>query len=483
LPGFRPDDGALASGVGLTYTPGIEGLLEADGGRRVRSVVVDCRVLAARREKGEHGSVDRLRLERICSLPGRKVLCGLGAPVGGARRPKPIPSTQLREVIDVLEPAWVSEELAFDHGGPPGDDFPTIVRLPVRQNLAGLSAAVCAVRSLAGRLPIPLALKNGTNYLKPRPDEMSDGAFLGGVAETAACGLVLDLGSLLTSARYGRQAPEAFLDEIPLGRVWELRVGSEAKLADDLLSLARRVLPRLPNLKCLVYEIGPRTAAALGSDGITRHIERLNALWEERFRAEPAARPRPPLGDDLLIPPGDGPEDWEDTLGALVVGRQVHGPLAEQLAKDPGLGLYRRRAAERRQAVVSSALPFAVRLLVLALGQAGVARLLEAFWRRESVDGLGPAGARRLAAFLAENAGSVPLLREVSAYDVAVLDALTTGARAVLAFDQDPRRVFADLADHRLPTRQPGGPRYEIEVWSDGIAVRPRLGPGGDEAA
>jgi hypothetical protein len=466
------------SGVGLTYTPGIEGLLEADGGRRVRSVLVDCRVLAAR-ERGERGSVDRLRLERIRSLPGNKVLCGLGGPVGSARRPNPVPSTALREVIDVLEPAWVSEELAFDHSGPPGDDFPTIVRLPVRQNLAGLSAAVRALRSLAGRLPVPLAVKNGANYLKPRPDEMSDGAFVGGVAETAACGIVLDLGSLSTSARHGRQAPEAFLDELPLGRVWELRVGNGA----NLLSRARWVLPRLPNLKCLVYEIGPRAAAALGTEGITREIERLNALWEERFRVEPAALARPSLGDDLLIPPDGCPEDWEDTLGALVVGRQVRGRLAEQLAKDPGLGFYRRRARERRQAVASGALPFAVRLLVLALGKAEVGRLLEAFWRRESVDGLGPAEARRLAAFLDEKAGHVPLLREVSAYDVAVLDAVTTGARAVLAVDQDPRPVFADLANHRLPKRQPGGSRFEIDVWSDGIAVRPRLGPGGDEAA
>jgi uncharacterized protein (UPF0276 family) len=454
----------------------------------VGALVVDCRTLAGRRESEMPDGIDRLRLERLRDLPGRKVLCGLGAPAGRGPAAGGAALPDLARMIDGLAPAWASEELAFDRAGGLRDAFPTLVRLPVRQSLAGLSAAVRAVRSLGERLPVPFAVKNVASYLRPRPDEMSDGAFLGGVAETAGCGLVLDVSSLWTSARHGRQSQEALVEELPLQRVWELRVGREGAspagrtdarsgaIPDGILDFVRRLVPRLPGLRALVLEVGPRSALLLGSDGLRREIERLHELWDERSAAPTLPAAPPALGDDHLAPDGAGPEEWEDTLGALVVGRGARGRLAEELCGDPGLEVYRSVAAERRQAAASSLLPFAVRFLVLALGKRELARLLEAFWRREPPQGAGPREARRLAAFLAEEAGSVGLLRAVAAYDVAVLDALTTGARAVIPVDEDPRPVFASLADNRLPpARMENAIPHEVEVWPDGVAVRPRL--------
>jgi uncharacterized protein (UPF0276 family) len=488
LAGLAPALEPPVCGVGLTYTPGVEAFLSGDGGRRVGALVVDCRTLAERREWEAADGIDRLRLERLRDLPGRKVLCGLGAPAGqgtpgrGARLP------ELERMIDRLAPAWVSEELAFDRAGTLQGEFPTLVRLPVRQSLAGLSAAVRAVRSLGDRLSVPFAVKNVASYLRPRPDEMSDGAFLAGVVETAGCGLVIDVSSLWTSARHGRQAQDALVAELPLHRVWELRVGREGVppagrpdartggVPDEILGFVRRLVPRLPALRALVLEVGPRSALLLGADGLRREIERLHALWDERSVPPAPALSPPALGDDLLAPDGAGAEEWEDTLGALVVGREARGRLAEELGGDPGLEVYRLVAAERRQAAASSLLPFAVRLLVLALGKREVARLLEGFWRREPLRSARPRDARRLAAFLAEEARGVERLRAVAAYDAAVLDALATGARAVIAVDEDPRPVFASLAANRLPP--PPAPNtipHEVEVWPDGVAVRPRV--------
>jgi uncharacterized protein len=475
-------------GIGLTYTPGIEAFLSGDGGRQVGALVVDCRALGGRREWETADAIDRLRLERLRDLPGRKVLSRLGAPAGQGT-PAPGPGiADVERMIERLAPAWVSEELAFDRAGPLRGEFPTLVRLPVRQSLTGLSAAVRAVRSLRERLSVPFAVKNVASYLRPRSDEMSDGAFLGGVAETAGCGLVLDVCSLWTSARHGRQPQDALVAELPLHRVWELRVGREGVppagrpdaraggIRDEILDFVRRLVPRLPGLRALVLEVGPRSALLLGADGLRREIERLHAVWDERS-AGPALPLAPPaLADDLLAPDVAGPEEWEDTLGALVVGREAGGRLAQELGNDPGLQVYRSVAAERRQAAASSLLPFAVRLLVLALGKREVARLLEGFWQRDALRSGLSRDARRLAAFLAEEAGGVERLRAVAAYDVAVLDALTTGARAVIPMDEDPRPVFASLAANRLPPLlAPNAVPHEVEVWPDGVAVRPRL--------
>src|SRR5262249_27748130 len=210
-------------------------------------------------------------------------------------------------------PAWVSEELAFERAGL-RDDFPTIVRLPVRQSLAGLSAAVRAVRSFGERLAVPFAVKNVASYLRPRPDEMSDGAFLGGGVETAGCGLVLDVSSLWTSARHGRQALDAVVEGLPLSRVWGLRGGREGvppagppdgragAVRDELLDFVRRLVPRLTGLRALVLEVGPRSALLLGADGLQREIERLHALWDDRSAASTPAAAAPALGDDHLVP-------------------------------------------------------------------------------------------------------------------------------------------------------------------------------------
>ena len=319
---------------------------------------------------------------------------------------------------------------------------------------------------------MPLAIVNGANYLKPRAEEMSDGAFFGGVAETASCGLVVDLGNVWAGARRGREMPRAFVDQLPLHWVWELRVPFRGEQTRPL-AVVRDILPLLPNLRAVILEIGPAVLPTLSRESLRRDLDRLLVLWEHQRGAAPSPDAGTRSADDRLVHSGGDPEEWEDALGALVVGRPGPNGLAAELGSDPGLRVYRRLASERRQAAFSAALPFSSRLLLLARGTEEIRRLLEAFWRRESVEDLGDGDVRRLAAFLGDQVRDLALLVPLLAYDVAVLDALTTGERTLVAFDHDPRPTLSALADGRLP-RQPGlGPPYEIEVWSDGIAIRP----------
>jgi uncharacterized protein (UPF0276 family) len=75
--------------------------------------------------------------------------------------------------------------------------------LPV--TLDSVLAAVDSIRSIAYRLPVPFAVENGVNYLKPREDELSDGEFVSKVIEYANCGLVLDLHNAWNNEANGHQ--------------------------------------------------------------------------------------------------------------------------------------------------------------------------------------------------------------------------------------------------------------------------------------
>lgn len=125
------------------------------------------------------------------------------------------------------------------------------------------------IRFLKRHLPVPLAVETGVDYLKPLPGEMPDGEFFRSVAEQADCGILLDLHNLWANERNGRQPICEVVNQLPLERVIEMHlaggqeyggywVDAHSGLADpELMDIARQVVPRLPNLKAITFEIMP----------------------------------------------------------------------------------------------------------------------------------------------------------------------------------------------------------------------------------
>src|SRR6202035_641480 len=141
-------------------------------------------------------------LDHIARLPGQKLVHSIGAPVGGTVRPKPAQLRLLRATIGKLNPPWISEHLSFNRT----QEFSTGFFLPPRQTLQGVETATTSIRDLQTALPIPIAVETGVNYLRPRSNEMSDGAFTAAVSERADCGILLDLHNLFTNSVNGRQS-------------------------------------------------------------------------------------------------------------------------------------------------------------------------------------------------------------------------------------------------------------------------------------
>src|SRR5439155_8135351 len=136
----------------------------------------------------------------------------VGTPVGRTMRPEAAQLEQIRETIAYLGSPWASYHLSFNHT----PEFATGFFLPPRQTIQGAETAATSIRILQAALPVPIAVETGVNYLRPRADELPDGAFIGRVVESADCGLLLDLHNVYCNSLNGRQPLDEYLGQLPL---------------------------------------------------------------------------------------------------------------------------------------------------------------------------------------------------------------------------------------------------------------------------
>src|ERR1700756_4529653 len=263
-------------GVGLTWFSGMEPLLQANAGL-VDVLEIEPQTLLRRGPNEKKGFVDRAALEvmQLQSLP--KLVHSVGLPIGGTVPPRSQDVQWLSAVALKLQAPWVSEHLSFNSVGDESGTWHTGFLLPPRQTLAGVQAAVRSIRSLSARVPVPLAIETGVSYLRPRGDELPDGEFVARVAEGADCGILLDLHNVWTNHRNGRQPLGEYIDQLPLERVWELHLAGgyyhrgfwldphSGAVPPELLELAARIVPRLGNLKAIIFELFPSYFPKLGA--------------------------------------------------------------------------------------------------------------------------------------------------------------------------------------------------------------------------
>src|SRR5262249_4866392 len=131
---------------------------------------------------------------------------------------------RLRESIDALGSPYASEHLSFNRFDAGDERRWTGFFLPAKQDKHGVQTAAARIDEMRRAVGVPIAFETGVNYLRPQPDEMSDGCYFRSVAEAADCGIVLDLHNLLTNERNGRASIKTVFDEIPRERVWEIHL-------------------------------------------------------------------------------------------------------------------------------------------------------------------------------------------------------------------------------------------------------------------
>jgi uncharacterized protein (UPF0276 family) len=473
-----------ALGVGIVYLPGLEPLLES---RPDLVAVLELEPQTLWRYLPGRAAPfvqDRDELERIARLPQRKLVHGVGFPVGGASLPDERHIAPLVETIECLDSSWASEHLGFNRFADGGADANTGFLLPPLQTPAGVESAAASVRHLAGRLPVGFSIETGVNYLQPRRGELSDGAFVAAVAEEADCGILLDLHNLYANERNGRQSVKDFVAELPLERVNEMHIAGglehrgywldahSGRVPPDLLELAEWVVPQLPNLGAIVFELVASYLEPLGLDGLAEELEKLNRVWALRGGSRGPHRPPAPLEGQWA---DISPREWEVALGALVVGREPRTPLAEQLSGDPGISVLREMVGNFRSGMIVDALRLTSRLLMLSGGPRLMPELLAGFFAGASPELFASAEAEAFAAYLREHAPAVPYLDEVLAYECASLRVLLNSKSELIRFDHDPLAVLTPLVEGRLPEDPPAGD-YRVEVRPDRDAAPAAMG-------
>ncbi len=179
---------------------------------------------------------------------------GLGASLG---TPGDLDSAWLanfRRVVDAVDPAWISEHVAFTRTGEVdlGHLNPIV---PDDNNLALLVDHAIALREACdGR---PLILENITSHVRLE-GTLSETDFLNQLCEDAACGLLLDVTNLLINARNHGFDPVGWLDDLDLARVRQLHVVGygeregrlvdlhAAPIQDDVFDLVETVVGSAP---------------------------------------------------------------------------------------------------------------------------------------------------------------------------------------------------------------------------------------------
>jgi uncharacterized protein (UPF0276 family) len=458
-------------GIGVTYIPALEPLLAIDG--LVDVVEVEPQIFWAETGDPAHPfRCDPFVQSHLDALAQPKSVHSVGCAVGGSKSPPPARVALFAEAAQRLDPVVTSDHLSFDRAGTPGSEFWTRFFLPPLQSRDGASLAAANVAAVASRVGGELAVETGVNYLAPQRGQLSDGAYVAAVVEEARCGILLDLHNVWTNERNGRQSVRDFVAELPLDRVWELHVAGGQEHAgywldahsgavpDPVLDLLAGIVPELPCLRLVTFEIVPEFVPSVGLRGVRHQIEAIRRACEgDRHRASfgiggwdrPVARASSEtLGGEAELLPLT-PEAWENALGGEVIGRAAEHPTVGAIRDDPGTALLRELVEEGRAGALAGALRLSIRLLLLSLGSAEVRRIMAGFWHEEPPQPFASTEALGFARYLRDHWPEVAFLDEVLSFETACIESLMTGEPQPVTFRHDLAEVLGALADGKRP--------------------------------
>jgi uncharacterized protein len=466
-------------GVGLTCFAGLEPVLDENAGL-IDLLEIEPQSLWRRQSSTHALVIDQPSLRSLCDRPMPKLIHSVALPVGGTHAPHSSELELLRQIALELHVPWLSEHLSFNRIEDASGTWHAGFLLPPRQTVAGADAAVASIRALSSSMPMPIAIETGVSYLQPRADELPDGEFVARITEAADCGILLDLHNIWTNHRNGRQPLDQYLDQLPLERVCEIHLAGGAShrgywldahsgaVPDELMELAVRIVPRLPNLKAIVFELLPSHLPSVGAAMFRPQLEALHRLWDRRgghVHTNPRTRTEPHVAD-----PAPSPREWEETLGALTIHRHCSGSFAEELRRDPGIAIIREMVERFRGSMIVRTLRLSSRLIMLERGTAYFEQLLAAFWKLHPPERFACDEAATFAAFLREQKPYVPFLPEVLEYDRAVIDVALNGEERLIPFSTDPLPLLRALGAGRRPTAIATG-NFEVRLTPDHVVA------------
>lgn len=421
--------------VGITFSPGQGALLE--GVIDLLDVVeIEPQTYCLRAPSGEEWIADDV-LEALAELPRPKLLHSVGVPVANERF-DPAALALLRRVGGRLGCEYFSEHLALNRVDVDGaGEVFTGFFLPPEASLREAERIGRNARELARAVGLPIALETAVNYLEDASGELSDGELVARTVDAAGAGILLDLHNIWANERNGRQAVDDFIDALPLDRVWEIHLADGCALdgfwldahsglpQPRLLELLADLLPRLPNLRSVVFELLPEHSAAIDMDAARAFLKELRRLRAAHGRRPSLVVPRPrPTG---AVDGSAGAGTRAQAQAILGLDGRDGGPLAG----DRGVALYRRLIADIRFSQIVTALPRTTREACLAHGPDAFEAWMRRFCGASSPSPF-PSG---------EALGFVDFLGSIDTLAAAARSAAAAERAAILATLEAPERT------------------------------------------
>lgn len=134
-------------------------------------------------------------------------LHGVGLSLGSAVGIDPVHLDALAELVDAVQPNWVSDHASFARAAlaTPADAVHAMDLLPLPFSRVALDVLCANVQRVQDRLRRPIAVENLSAYVQWRGCEMSEPEFLNTLAERTGCKLLVDVNNIYVNALNDRR--------------------------------------------------------------------------------------------------------------------------------------------------------------------------------------------------------------------------------------------------------------------------------------
>lgn len=211
-------------------------------------------------------------------------LHGVGLSLAGEAPPDRAHLDRLAALVMRLEPALVSEHLAWSRWK--GAYFPDLLPFPrTHEALTCIASHIDATQERLGRR---IAIENPSHYLRIDGHEWEETEFLSELVQRTGCGLLVDVNNVFVSARNLDYSAQDYLQRLPGAAVLEIHLAGHTPdpVHGEHLLIDSHDMPVVDEVWCLyadfVARIGPRPTL-IERDG---NLPAFEDLLAERTMAE-----------------------------------------------------------------------------------------------------------------------------------------------------------------------------------------------------
>jgi uncharacterized protein (UPF0276 family) len=157
-------------------------------------------------------------------------LHGVGLSLGSAEGLDPVHLERIRRVAECIEPALMSEHIAWSVGG--GNYLADLLPLPMTEEaLAVVCRHVDQVQSALGR---KILVENPSTYMQFRHSTIPEWEFMALVAAQTGCGILCDINNIFVSAKNHGWDPSTYVAALPPAAIGEIHLAGHSvrELAD-----------------------------------------------------------------------------------------------------------------------------------------------------------------------------------------------------------------------------------------------------------